>query len=230
MQTFAVIGLGRFGSRLAASLAASGNEVIAIDRDASIVEEIRDRVTVSIALDATDEQALRGHGIDKVDAAIVGIGNNFEATTLATVLLKQMGVRLVISRAASRVAGRVLARVGADEVVNPEDESADRWAQRLLNPQFLNQIGFHEGHSIVEVRTPRGWVGQSLAELDLRKRHRLHVVALRRAPEGGSGAERIELPSAQEALRASDVLVLMGRDEDLARLPGEGAAGAGRQA
>jgi trk system potassium uptake protein TrkA len=220
MQTFAVIGLGRFGSRLAASLAASGNEVIAIDRDVSIVEEIRDKVTVAIALDATDEQALRGHGIDKVDAVIVGIGNNFEATTLATVLLKQMGVKLVIARAASRVAGRVLSRVGADEVVNPEDESADRWAQRLLNPQFLNQIEFHEGHSIVEVHAPKVWVGQSLAELDLRNRHHLHVVALRRKPEGGSGPERIELPSAQDPLRASDVLVLMGKDEDLARLPG----------
>ncbi len=228
MQTFAVIGLGRFGSRLAASLAASGNEVIAIDRDVSVVEDIRDRVTIAIAMDATDEQALRGQGIDKVDAAIIGIGNDFEATTLATVLLKQMGVRRVIARAASQISARVLARVGADEVVNPEDESADRWAHRLLNPQFLNQIEFHEGHSIVEIGAPRAWVGQSLAELDLRNRLRLHVVALRRKPVGGEGQERIELPTPQDPLRASDVLVLMGKDADLARLPANGSATAER--
>jgi trk system potassium uptake protein TrkA len=225
MQTFAVIGLGRFGSRLASSLAASGNEVIAIDRDVSLVEEIRDRVTVAIAMDGTDEQALRSRGVDRVDAVIVGIGNDFEATTLTTVLLKQMGVKRVIARAASQMAARVLARIGADEVVNPEDESADRWAHRLLNPQFLNQIEFHEGHSIVEVEAPKAWVGQSLAELDLRNRHRLHVVALRRQSESRDGTARIEMPNPQEPLRGSDVLVLMGKDVDLARLPGNGAIG-----
>lgn len=225
MQTFAVIGLGRFGSRLASSLAASGNEVIAIDRDVALVEEIRDRVTVAIAMDGTDEQALRSQGIDKVDAVVVGIGNDFEATTLTTVLLKQLGVKRVIARAASQVAARVLSRVGADEVVRPEDESADRWAHRLLNPQFLNQIEFHEGHSLVEVVVPRAWVGQSLAELDLRNRHRLHVVALRRDPQSGEGPAKIEMPNPQEPLRSTDVLVLMGKDADLSRLPGNGSAG-----
>lgn len=222
MQTFAVIGLGRFGSRLAAALAASGNEVIAIDLDPALVEEIRDRVTMAVAMDATDEQALRSQGIDKVDSVIVGIGNSFEATTLATVTLKQMGVRHVIARAGSRTAARILSRVGADEVVNPEDESADRWAHRLLNPQFLNQIEFHEGHSIVEVRVPKAWIGQTLVELDLRNRHRIHVVALRRKEgEGEDAVERIELPSPQEPLRATDVVVLMGKDDDLGRLPKE---------
>ena len=221
MQTFAIIGLGRFGSRLAATLAASGHEVIAIDLNTQIVEDIRDKVTMAIAMDATDEQALRAQGVDKVDIAIVGIGDNFEATTLSTVILKQMGIKHVIARAASQVAARILARIGADEVVNPEDESADRWAHRLLNPQYVNQIEFHEGYSIVEVRCPKAWQGQSLAQLDLRKKHRLHVVAVRRAPEPGEPdtGERIELPNAQEPLRSDDILVLMGKDEHLSRLP-----------
>lgn len=221
MQNFAVIGLGRFGSRLAASLAQAGHDVIAIDQNPEIVQDMRDRVTLAVSLDATDEDALRAQGVDKVDAAVVGIGHDFEATTLATVVLKQMGVPRVIARASSQVLARILARVGADEVVNPEDEAADRWASRLVNPQFLNQIEFHEGHSIVEVRAPGEWVGQTLVQLDVRAKYKLHVVALRRAADLGpkAGQVRIEMPSPQDPLRAGDVLILMGKDEDLARLP-----------
>jgi len=219
LQTFAVIGLGRFGSRLASTLAASGNEVVAVDLDPHLIEEIRDRVTHAIAMDATDRRALQAQGIDKADAVIVSIGNDFEATTLTTVTLKQMGAKRVIARAASRMAARVLSLVGADEVVNPEDEAADRWAHRLLNPQFINQIEFHDEHSIVEVRAPGSWVGKTLVELELRQRMKVHVVAIRR--RGADGQERIELPGPQAPLAAEDVLILMGKDEDLARLPRE---------
>lgn len=224
MQTFAVIGLGRFGSRLAATLAASGHEVIAVDRNPQIVEDIRDSVTVAIAMDATDRRALQSQGIDKADAVIVGIGTDFEATTLATVVLKQMGAKRVIARATSTIAARVLSLVGADEVVNPEDETADRWAHRLLNPQFINQIEFHQDHSIVEVRAPAAWVGKSLVELELRQRLNVHVVAIRRQTEDLH--ERIELPGPQSPLEKGDILILMGKDEDLARLPrADGATG-----
>lgn len=220
---FAVIGLGRFGSRLAASLTASGQEVVGIDRDPSIVEDMRDRVTLAIAMDATDEDALRERGIHTMDVVVVGIGNDFEAVTLATVTLKQLGVPRVIARATNPTIARVLARIGADEVVNPEDEAADRWAQRLINPQFLNQIEFHKGHSIVEVLAPRSWVGRSLAELDLRAKTGLHVVAIKRPqdPRYPDGPMRVEMPGPGEPLIAGDVLVLMGKDTDLARLPRE---------
>ena len=126
MERFAVIGLGRFGSRLAKNLAASGAEVIAIDRDRMIVEELRDQVTLAIAMDATDEQALKIQGIDKVDCAVVGMGHNFESNALATVLLKSMRVKRVISRAGNDMQAQILKRIGADSVVSPEDESADR--------------------------------------------------------------------------------------------------------
>jgi trk system potassium uptake protein TrkA len=219
VQTFAVIGLGRFGSRLAATLAASGHEVVAVDLDPHLVEDIRDRVTHAVALDATDRRALERQGIDKADAVIVAIGNDFEATTLTTVTLKQMGAKRVIARAASQVSARVLSLVGADEVVNPEDEAADRWAHRLLNPQFINQIEFHHDHSIVEVRAPAAWIGKSLVELELRQRLKVHVVAIRR--RGEDRQDRIELPGPQTPLAVGDILILMGKDEDLAKLPRE---------
>ncbi len=213
---FAVIGLGRFGSRLASNLALAGQEVIGIDKDPALVEEMRDRVTLAVALDATDEQALRAQGVDNVDAAVVGIGVDFQAVTLTTVILKQIGVPRVISRATTKVSAQVLARIGADEVVMPEDESADRWTHKLVSPQFLKQIELDEGHSLVETKTPDDWVGKTLAGLQLRAEHGLHVVAIRSPVGDGQGPLRIPGPS--EPLKAEDILMLMGADEDLAKL------------
>lgn len=227
----AVIGLGRFGSRLAASLASRGTEVIAIDRSRSLVENIRDDVSMAVALDATDEDALRSNLPSNLAAAVVGIGENFEATLLVTVVLKQLEVPRVIARASSPLASRILTKIGADETVNPEDESADRWANRISVPNLLNHIEFHEGYSIVEISVPEPWVGKTLVELELRAKSGLHVVAMKRIkPEhhgsvpGGAAslsrepAARIEVPSPVEPLRQSDVLILMGKDEDLARI------------
>ncbi|MFW6033229.1 MAG: potassium channel family protein [Phycisphaeraceae bacterium] len=221
MRRFAIIGLGRFGSRLASNLASAGQEVVGIDRDERIIEEMRDQVTLAIALDATDEQALVMQGIDRADVAVVGIGSDFEASALATVILKQIGVPQVISRAVSPTSARILGSIGADEVVNPEDESADRWANRMVSPQFLRQFELDEGHSIVEVRTPRKWIGQSLAKLNLRARAGLHVVAIRRPRPEDQGAPVLQIPGPEEPLHEKDILVVMGRDADLARLPRE---------
>ncbi|QYK48369.1 MAG: TrkA family potassium uptake protein [Phycisphaeraceae bacterium] len=227
----AVIGLGQFGKGLAVSLAARGVEVIAIDRSRSIVEDLRDDVTLAVAFDATDEDALRANLPQNLSAAVVGIGNNFEATLLVTVLLKQHGVGRVIARAASPLAARILAKIGADEVVNPEEESADRWANRIRTPNLLSHIEFHEGYSIVELGVPRAWVGKTLIELNLRAKAGLHVVAVKRVrpahhgsvPAGatvrsGEPEARIEVPLPTEPLRDSDVLILMGKDEDFARI------------
>ncbi len=221
MKTIAVIGLGRFGSRLAARLAASGLDIIAVDRDEELVDDIRDKVAVAVAMDATDEESLKRHGIHKADVAVLGIGNDFESITLATVMLKQLGVPRVIARAVSRTTARILARIGADEIVNPEDEAADRWAQRLINPQFVNQIEFHEGHSIVELKLPEKWAGKSLKDLDMRAKLGVHVVAIKRreSPEDPESTVRVELPSPLSPLTAGDVLILMGKDDDLEKLP-----------
>ena len=213
---FAVIGLGQFGARLASNLSSAGQEVIGIDKDPVLVQEMRDRVTLAVALDATDEQALRAQGVDNVDVAVVSVGRDFQATTLATVVLKQMGVPRVISRASTPVAAQILARIGADEVVMPEDESADRWTHKLVSPQFLKQIELDAGHSLVEMKTPKAWVGQTLAGLKLRAESGLHVVAIRGPSSDGAGPVR--MPGPLEPLKAEDTLMLMGRDEDLAKV------------
>jgi trk system potassium uptake protein len=226
MLRFAVIGLGRFGSRLARNLAAEGAEVIAIDRDRRIVEELRDQVTLAIALDATDEQALRIQGVDQVDCAIVGIGHNFEANALATVLLKSLRIERVISRAGNDMQARILSRIGADAVVKPEDEAADRWSHRLLAPFMIDHVELGEGYALVQIGAPGEWQNKTLSELDLRKRYNVTVVAIKRRIESSteSGAEGIEervvdLPMPASRLGEDDVLILAGFDSDLERLP-----------
>ena len=212
-----VIGLGNFGSRLATSLAERGTEVVAIDRRRDIVEALRDKVTLSVALDATNEDALRSNLPDNAAAAVVGIGDNFEAILMATVLLKKLGVPRVIARADSQLKARILTEVGADETVNPEEESADRWTNRVAAPKLLNQIEFHEGYSIVEIHTPAAWVGQTLQQLNLRSTLGLHVVAVKTAR--ADGVQRIAMPKPGTPLLESDILILMGKDEDFANVP-----------
>lgn len=215
-----VIGLGQVGARLAERLAGRGIDVVAIDRRRDTVESLRDKVALSVALDSTDEAALKSHLPEDTRAAVVCIGNNFEATLLTTVILKQLGVKRVITRAHAPIAATILTRVGADETFNPEEESADRWANRIAAPRFLNQIEFHEGYSVVEVAAPEEWVGKTLVDLKLRGSLGLHVVALKRARvDAREKGYRVEMPRPDDALRASDVLILMGKDQDLAKMP-----------
>lgn len=218
MKRFAVIGLGQFGGRLARNLAQAGHDVIAIDRARPLIEAIKDDVTFAVALDATDEDALRGQNIHEVDAAIVSIGDNFEATALATVTLKQIGVKRVISRAVGTMAARILARIGADAIVNPEDESADRWTIRLASPHFINHYELGEGVSLVELPTPGDWVGKTLASLHLRSKLGVHVVAVKHEKLDENGRARMEIPVPDEALTEDQVLILMGPDVELAKL------------
>ena len=226
MERFAVIGLGRFGSRLAKNLAASGAEVIAVDRDRMIVEELRDQVTLAIALDATDEQALRVQGVDQVDTAIVGIGHNFEANALTTALLKSIRVRRVIARAGNAMQARILTRIGADAVVSPEDESADRWSHRLLSPFMIDHIELGEGYALVQMAPPTAWRGKTLAELNLRKHYNITVVAIKRLVESSSptgvdttNSRVVDVPMPTSRLTADDTLIIAGFDADLSTLP-----------
>ena len=225
MERFAVIGLGRFGMMLARRLAEAGADVIAVDSDKECVDAIRDQVSLAVCLDATDAEALKSQGIDKVDVAIVGVGDSFENSVLATVTLKELGVPTVISRATSRVRAEILARVGADDVVNPEKESALRWKSRLLAPSIMERIELAEGASLVQLESPESFHNKTLAQLDLRKGYRVNIVAIRRTTEeieDGQTVTRqfvISVPAGDTAIKKGDVLILIGTDEAIENLP-----------
>jgi trk system potassium uptake protein TrkA len=229
MKRFAVIGLGRFGKKLAAALATSGAEVIAIDRNKEAIDEIRDQVSLAVRLDSTDEQALSAQGVDKVDVAIVGIGQGggqgFEAAILTVVNLKQMGVPQIYARAEDLIAGEVFSKVGATEVIYPEIESAQRWAFKLIAPQIEERIDFAPGYSLAKITAPASFDGKTVMDLQLRQKYNVNLVAIKRAERGwGKKSEKeavINVPMPDTVIYEGDTLMVAGADADLARLPQE---------
>jgi trk system potassium uptake protein TrkA len=226
MERFAVIGMGRFGKRLSALLAEAGAEVIAVDRDRAVVDEIRDAVTLAVCLDSTDEDALQAQGIHKVDVAIVGIGSSFEANLLTTVVLKQLGVPQVISRATTDRRAKILMSIGADSVANPELESAARWRSQLLAPSLMERLDLSAGYSLTQVAAPKAFYGKTLEELDVRKKHRITVAAIRRARESKKSEEEngrrstrlIKVPMPESKIHPGDILLVIGSDEAIEAL------------
>lgn len=221
MNKFAVIGLGRFGMRLACLLGDMGVDVIAIDSDKELVEQIRDRVSLAACLDAKDAHALRSQGIDSVDVAIVGVGESFEDNVLITVTLKEIGIPTVISRASSRIRGEILSRVGADEVVNPEQESAERWKNRLLAPSILERIELAPDASIIQFTAPASMFNKTLAQIDVRKKYNVNIVAIKRTITEDDETRQfiISVPMGDTAVREGDVLVIIGADQAISSLP-----------
>jgi len=226
MKRFAVIGLGRFGKKLAIALAMSGAEVIAIDKKREEIELIRDQVSLSVRLDSTDEEALKAQGIDKVDVAIIGIGQGgFESAILTVVNLKQMGVKQIYARAEDLIAGEVFSKVGATEVIYPEIESAQRWAYKLIAPQIGEKIDFAPGYSLARVKAPASFDGKTLMDLQLRQKYSINLVAIKRSEDSkakkSEKGQVINVPMPNTIIYKDDILMVAGSDTDLAKLPQE---------
>ncbi|MEN6384400.1 MAG: TrkA family potassium uptake protein [Phycisphaerales bacterium] len=225
MKKFAVIGLGRFGRRLAVSLTQSEAEVIAIDQNRDIVEQIRDEVTHAVRLDSTDEDALRAQGVEKVDVAIVGIGQSgrgFESSVLTVVNLKAMGVPRVYARAETVVQGQVLSKVGATEVIYPEIESAQRWAGKLITPQILDKIDLSPGYSLARIIAPDSFHERTVLDLQLRQKYGINLVSIKRGDnveDRRQKGEIINVPLPDTIIYAGDTMMITGSDENLAQLP-----------
>lgn len=211
-QEFAVIGLGRFGTSLASTLVDRGHYVLGIDRDVDLVQRIADRITQAVALDSTDENALRAIDIAAFETVVVAIGHNFEANLMTTVALKTLGVRNVICKARTQMHHDILLRVGADQVVLPEHDAGRRLAHILSGPGVLDQLELEPGFSLTELRVPRSMVGRSLSESDLRRRCGVTLVIVKR------GHSLTVSPPADFVFEPNDLLVVIGDDEDIARL------------
>jgi trk system potassium uptake protein TrkA len=226
MPRFAVIGLGRFGASLARTLMANGAEVLAIDNHLELVERIRDDVTVAVRLDSTDLEALGAQGVDQVDAAIVGIGEDFESAALTVATLKDLGVARIYARAETEIQGRILLKVGADALVSPHRESALRWAHRLMLPNLQQYIELGEDHSIVYLAAPTAFHDKTLGELQLRSKYGVNLVAIKRTvpistPSHEAAAEEtvLSVPDAGTIILPGDILILVGSHESLGKLP-----------
>jgi trk system potassium uptake protein TrkA len=229
MKRFAVIGLGRFGKKLAIALTMSGAEVIAIDKNRDEIELIRDQVSHAVRLDSTDEESLKAQGVDKVDVAIVGIGQGtgrgFESAILTVVNLRQIGVMQICARAEDLIAGEVFSKVGATEVIYPEIESAQRWAYKLIAPQIGEKIDFAPGYSLARVKAPASFDGKTVMDLQLRQKYNVNLVAIKRSEHSKSKKSEkggiINVPMPSTVIYQDDILMVAGSDADLAKLPQE---------
>ncbi len=221
---FCVIGLGRFGATVAVTLAEMGHEVLAIDRDETRVMEIDEQVTHTAVLDATQERALQQLGLDKFDWVIVAM-KNLEDSILVTLLLKGMGVKHVVAKANSEAHATILKKIGADRVVFPEREMGVRLARSLTSPMVFDYLELPGDFSIVEFAAPKAFIGKSLKTLDIRRKHGVNVIAIRRKePEVVEGGElsirehTIVAPGADEEIQDGDILVILGKTQNIEKL------------
>lgn len=217
-RSFAVIGLGRFGSAISTTLTELGHDVIGIDRKEDPVRALADVVGQTLELDVTDEKALREAGIQHVDVAIVSIGENIEASLLVVTLLREMGIREIVAKAVTPLHGRILEKLGVSRVVSPERETAIRLAHGLVNPNVLDYIELSGEYSIVDVPAPAAFDGRTLKEIGLRSRFGLTTIAIKRHVGAGSAATTNIAPGPDDVVHEGDVLSLLGSNERLGQL------------
>jgi trk system potassium uptake protein len=215
-RQFVVVGLGRLGISMVGTLDSLGHEVLAMDNREEVIQTLVDDLpnVHLLAADATDEDAVRGLNVEGFDAAAVMIGeNHVEAGILATATLKELGVPRIVARATGGIHARVLQKVGADRVIQPEREIGEQLARTMASPVLLDYVDLGEDEALIEARVPRVWLDKSLSELDLSQKMGLTVLALK--PKGGPGS----LPHGDTVLRDGDVLVVGGSRNALDRSP-----------
>lgn len=212
MNTFAVIGLGRFGHEIAIRLSAEGRDVIAIDINDDLVNSTADYVTRAAVADAKNRSVLQSLGVGKCDCCIVAIGSDLESSVLITMNLKSLGVKYIIAKANNETHREILEKLGADEVIIPEHEGAARIARNLVSSNILEYIELSSNYSIAERETPKAWEGKTILEANIRAKYGINVIAIRR------GKQISISPGAHEHLEDGDVLVLLGTNEDLKKI------------
>lgn len=213
-KQFVIIGLGRFGSSIAKTLYSLGNDVLVIDKDEDVVQEIADSVTHAVQLDATDENALRSLGIRNFDVAVVTIGDNIQSSIMATLLVKELGVKYIIAKGHSDLHAKVLYKIGADRVILPEKDMGIRVAHNLVSANILDYIELSEDYSVMEIQVLKEWAGKSLKELKLRSKYGINVMAIKRGDEVNLS------PAADDIIEENDIIVAIGSAEDLNKLEG----------
>jgi len=217
-RSFAVIGLGRFGSAISTTLAELGHDVIGVDGSDERVRALADVLTLAVQLDATDEKALLKAGIKDVDVAVVSIGENIESSLLVVTLLREIGIKNIIAKAVTPLHGRILDKLGVSRVVFPERETAIRLAHSLVNPNVLDYIELSSEFSIVDVPAPADFAGKTLKEISLRSRFGLTTIAIKRGSRTTDGPVTNIAPGPDDVVQEGDVLSLLGSNERLGQL------------
>lgn len=212
MRSFVVIGLGRFGRALALRLFEMGHEVLAIDKDNDKISEIADHVTQAVCADLMDNGVMEELGLGDYDTAVVSIGNELSDSILITMQLKEMGVKYVLAKAQDDNHKKVLEKVGADRVIIPENDAGLRVASQLVEQNVFDVIDISEKYSIADIAVPKSWYGKTLAEIDVRRKYSINVIALK---DKASGCVTTIAPKPDYPLSSDDVLVVIGENKHM---------------
>jgi trk system potassium uptake protein TrkA len=214
MKRVVVIGLGIFGSNIVRELYENGFEVIAVDKDKDAVHRIKDFATKAIVADGTDNEVMNHIGIHEDDVAIISFGEDLASSTLITLHLKQMKVKNIIVKAPNEEHKLILEKVGATDVIIPEKEVAGKVAKSLISPNVLDCLPLSEGYMIFEIAPPNSFLGKSIAELELRTKYHIEVIAVKDVL-----TDQITMvPQASFRLKDGEVLVVIAKEKDIQKI------------
>ena len=210
-KEYVVIGLGRFGGSIVRELNALDMDVMAIDADEARVNEYSAIATHAVIADTTDEAVMKSLGIRNFDHVIVAIGENIQASTLTTLILKELGVKKVTAKAQNDYHAKILNKIGADTVVHPERDMGRRIAHNVASASVLDYLELSDEYSIVEIKAGERLAGNSILELDVRANFGINIIAVKR------GKDIIVAPDPNENIEYHDILIVIGHDNDLNR-------------
>lgn len=212
MKQFAVIGLGRFGLSIAKALSSAGHEVLAVDKDMERIQSIMNDVTHAIQADVSSEAAIRELGINNYDVVVVSIASDMESSILAALMAKELGAKYVVAIARSEVHAKVLSKIGADKIVFPERDMAERIAHSIISSNILDYIELSPEYSIMEVAAVNEWVDKNLGQLDMRRKYGINVLAIKH------GDMINVFPRAEDMIKEDDIIIAVGKNSDLDRI------------
>ncbi len=213
-QQFVVVGLGMFGSHVARTLYETGADVVALDRDREAVQRAKDHASKAMVADVTNKEFLKSLGLAPDDIVIIAMGESLEASILATLFFKELGVRTIIAKANEEDHGKILSTLGASEVVFPEKDVAIRLARRISTKNIIDYIPFVEGYSIQEVAPSKKIVGQKIRDLDFRRKFGLQIIAIKDVIEN-----KVELIiNPEKVIKDSEMMIVLGKNSDLERI------------
>lgn len=219
---YIIIGLGNFGSSLAQKLTEQGNEVIGIDTSMTKVDAFKEKISHTICMDATDEFTVSGLPLKETDIVLVAIGEDQGANIMTTALFKNLEVKRLISRAINPLHEKVLQAIGVDEIVHPEEETAERWAKKLCLSNVVDSFELNEDYSIIEAKVPADYIGKTVREVGFRRAFNLLVLTIIKKVEVKSllgktkTVDQVQgVASADNILEPDDILVLYGSNKDM---------------
>ena len=215
MRRVGIVGAGRFGMALAQSLAESGTEVLLIERNGSLVQAASGVVAYAVQGDAAQARVLEEAGLKECDIAVVAVGSNIEVSTLATVICKELGIPRVIAKATSEMHGKILAKLGADQVIFPDRDSAHRLAHAIASNGAFDLLEISEGCSIAEIDVPESCREKTLAQADLRNKTGVTVLCIRRLDENPKKPRAVMIPGPNDQLHPDDKLIVFGTTKQI---------------